>query len=71
VLEIGRVKNVAEKAIQKLEYELLRYELSGGSVTSSTLAIAVARLNSRLRRSVLSSRELWTQRSQFIHDQLP
>ena len=63
VLEIGRGKNVnknpeAEKAIQELEHELLRYEPSGGSVTNVDLAIVVARLNSRFRRPDLSSREL-------------
>ena len=76
VLEIGRVKNinknpVAEKAIQELENELLRYEPGGGPVTCMGLAIVVARLNSRLRHTGLSSRELWTQRSQFTHVQLP
>ena len=35
------------------------------------LPIATARLNSRLRFSDLSSRELWTRRNQFTHEQLP
>ena len=75
-LEIGRVKNpnknpVAERAVQELEDELLRQEPSGGSVSSLSLAIATARLNSRIRYSGLSARELWTQRSQFTHEQLP
>ena len=62
---------VAERAVQELEDELLRQEPSGGSVSSLSLAIATARLNSRIRYSGLSARELWTQRSQFTHEQLP
>lgn len=75
-LEIGRIKNpnknpVAERAILELEDELLKQEPSGGPVSQLNLAIAIARLNSRIRYSGLSARELWTQRSQFTHDQLP
>ena len=75
-LEIGRVKNpnknpVAEKAIFELEKDLLKQEPTGGPVSQLGLVIAVARLNSRIRYSGLSARELWTQRSQFIHEQLP
>ena len=75
-LEIGRVKNlnknpVAERAILELEEELLKQEPTGGPVSQLGLAIAVARLNSRIRYSGLSSRELWTQRSQFTHEQMP
>lgn len=76
VLEIGRVKNVnknpvAERAIQELEGEILRYDPGGGPLSSIGLSIVVSRLNSRLRKSGLSSRELWTQRSQFTNEQLP
>ena len=75
-LEIGRVKNpnknpVAEKAILELEEELLKQESTGGPVSQLSLAIAVARLNSRIRYSGLSAREFWTQRSQFTHEQMP
>jgi hypothetical protein len=75
-LEIGRVKNtnknpVAEKAIAELEEEILRQAPNGGPIPTATLAIATSRLNSRLRREGLSARELWTQRDQFTHDQLP
>ena len=75
-LEIGRVKNpnknpVVEKAILELEEELLKQEPTGGPVSQLGLVIAVARLNSRIRYSGLSARELWTQRSQFTHEQLP
>ncbi|KAK3090592.1 hypothetical protein FSP39_012951 [Pinctada imbricata] len=75
-LEIGRVKNpnknpIAEKAISELEDELVRQEPCGGHFTSLTLATAVARLNSRIRSCGLSARELFTQRNQFTHEQLP
>ena len=75
-LEVGRIKNknknpVAEKAVQELEEELLRQEPGGGPVTETGLALATARLNSRLRHQGLSSREVWTQRNQFTNDQLP
>ena len=75
-LEIGRVKNpnknpVAEKAILELEEELLKQDSTGGPVSQLNLAIAIARLNSRIRYSGLSAREFWTQRSQFTHEQMP
>ena len=62
-LEIDRVKNlnknlVAERAILELEEELLIQEPTGGPVSQLGLAIAVARLNSRIRYSCLSSSEL-------------
>lgn len=74
-LDIGRIKNknknpVAERAVQELEDELLKQEPGGGPIDQVSLAIAVARLNARLRRQGLSSRELWTQRSQFTGNQL-
>ena len=75
-LELGHAKNpnknpVAERAIQELEFELLRQEPLGGAVSSLTLAIATAALNSRIRSSGLSSREMWTQRDQFSNAQIP
>ncbi|XP_071110370.1 uncharacterized protein [Haliotis cracherodii] len=75
-LEIGRVKNVnknpvAEKAIQELEDELVRQDPVRGPTTPTALAIAVARLNTRIRSRGLSSREMWTQRDQFTNCQLP
>ena len=65
-LELGHAKNpnknpVAERAIQELEFELLRQEPRGGAVSSLTLAVATAALNSRIRSRGLSSREMWTQ----------
>ena len=67
-IEVGRVKNknknpVAEKAVRKLEEELIRQEPGGRPVSEVGLAIATARLHSRLQFSGLSSRELWTQRN--------
>ena len=75
-LEIGRVKNpnknpVVEKAILELEEELLKQEPTSGPVSQLGLVIAVARLNSCIRYSGLSARELWIQRNQFTHEQLP
>ena len=75
-LELGHAKNpnknpVAERAIQELEFELLRQEPLGGAVSSLTLAVATAALNSRIRSRGLSSREMWTQRDQFSNAQIP
>ena len=75
-IELGHVKNVnknpvAEKAIRELEDELLREDPHGGAVTPLALALATTRLNSRLRASGLSARELWTQRDQFTSQQIP
>ncbi|CAC5370953.1 unnamed protein product [Mytilus coruscus] len=75
-IEIGRVRNqnknpVADKAIAGLEDELLREERDDSPLSENTLVIATTRHNSRLRQRGLSSRELWTQRSQFTHEQLP
>jgi len=72
-IKVGRVKNtnknpVAERAVLELEEELLRQEPGGGPVTELGLAIATARLNSRLRSQGLSSRELWTQRNRFSNE---
>ena len=75
-IEVGRVKNtnkntVAEKSVLELEEELLRQYPGGGPVSELGLAIANARLNSRLRGQGLSSRELWTQHNQFTNEQIP
>ena len=75
-VEVGRIKNsnknpVAEQAVLELEEELLRQEPGGGPVTKLGLAIATARLNSRLCSQGLSSWELWTQRNQFTNEQIP
>ena len=75
-IEIGRTKNpnknpVAERAIQELELELLHQDQSGNLVSPLTLSLAVSRLNSRLRRSGLSAREMWLQRDQFTNTRIP
>ena len=75
-LDIGRVKNanknpVAEKAIAELEDELIRVQPGGESLNNEQLSIAVGRLNCRLRRDGFAAREMWTQRDQFSHEQLP
>ena len=76
VLDIGRVKNsnknpVAEKAILELEDELIRIQPGGEPINEVQLSIATNRLNCRLRRNGISSREMWTQRDQYTHNQLP
>jgi hypothetical protein len=75
-IEIGRRKNknknpIAERAVQELEEELLKLEPAGGPVTATTLAIATANLNSKLRHSGMSSREMFMQRDQFSNIQIP
>ena len=75
-LEVGRIKNanknpVAERAIQELEEEILRQKPEGGPITVSLLALATARLNSRIRHQGLSAWEVWSQRDQQTHEQLP
>ena len=75
-LEVGRIKNpnknsVVEKAILKLEEELLKQEPTSVPVSQLGLVIAVASLNSCIRYSSLSARDLWTQRSQFTHEEFP
>ncbi|ESO95967.1 hypothetical protein LOTGIDRAFT_174988 [Lottia gigantea] len=75
-IEVGRVKNqnknpVAEKAVQELINEILRQEPMGGRITPLILSLATARLNTRIRSSGLSAREMWTQRDQFQAHPIP
>lgn len=75
-LQLGNPKNcnknpVAESAVRELCVELLKQCPQGGPVHTTTLALAVASLNSRIRHSGLSAMELWTQRDQFTGEQLP
>ena len=75
-IELGRVKNVnkkpvAEKAVRKLECELLHQQPTGGTVIQLVLSVATANLNTRVRNKGFSARELWTQRDQFTNEQLP
>ncbi len=75
-LVIGHAKNVnknpiAERAIQELGLECLHLSPEGGPISSVTLALATANLNSRIRGSGLSAHEIWTQRDQVTGQQLP
>ena len=76
IIEVGEVKNknknpVGEKAVQELEIELLKQNPSGGAISNTTLAIATARLNERIRFGGLSAREKWCKRDQFTNVQIP
>ena len=75
-IELGRPKNVnknpvAERAIQELEDEILRSNLSNSILTPLSLILITARLNTRIRKRGLSAREMWIQRDQFSNHQLP
>ena len=74
-IDIGDRKNInknpiAERAVQEVEAELLKLDPNGNPVSTVSLTIAVSHLNSRLRSSGLSSREMWSQRDQFSHKQI-
>ena len=47
------------------------HQPDGRPLSAVGLALATARINSRLRLPGLSSRELWSQRNQFTHEHLP
>ena len=75
ILEIGRFKNknknpVIDKAIKELERELRVQNPIGGPISSMSLDMAVATLNSRLRNPGLSAQEMWTGRDQVSGEQL-
>ena len=75
-LELGRTLNknkncVVDKAIRELIRELLILQPEGGPVSSLMLSKAVANLNSRYRRTGMSSQELWTKRDQVTGSPLP
>ena len=75
-VEIGRVLNrnknpVVDKAIKELHREIQILIPTGDPITESQLSQAIANLNSRYRRSGMSSHELWTQRDQTTGEQLP
>ena len=68
-LEIGRFKNrnknpVIDKAIKELIRELRLLSPHGGQISTATLDLAVASLNTRHRDPGMSAHELWTQRDQ-------
>ena len=75
-LDVGRAKNVnknpvVDKAIKELIREIQIKVPHGGPISPTTLDLAVASLNSRIRSSGLSAQELWTQRDQVSGIQLP
>ena len=75
ILEFGRVKNynknpVAEKANQELELEILKIDSAGKAISAATLTKAVHILNTRIRSSGLSSKEMLFQRDQVSGQQL-
>lgn len=66
-IELGRPKNVnknpvAERAIQELEVEILRFDPDNKVVSHLSLALITARLNTRIMNRGLSAREMWSQR---------
>lgn len=68
-LIIGRPKNVnknatGDKAIRELRDQIVRLQPRGGPYTPSTLAKATYFLNSIIRYSGRSARELWLSRDQ-------
>ena len=75
LLEVGRIKNknknpVIDKAIKELCRELKIINPQGGPISATTLDLAVATLNSRLRTSGMSSHEMWTKRDQVSGNQI-
>ena len=75
-IDLGRIKNknrnpVAERAIQELESEILRFVRSSGPVAPLTLSKITASLNNRIRSDGLSARKIFYQRDQFTNEQIP
>lgn len=75
-LEIGDAKNanknpVCDKAISELELVIRQQNIGERPLSSLQLAEVTARLNSRIRFTGLSAKEIWTQRDQFTGDPLP
>ena len=75
MLVFGETKNVnknpvAEYVVKDLGLECLHICPEGGPVTTVTLALATANMNSRIRHHGLSAKEVWTQLDQVTGDQL-
>ena len=75
ILVFGETKNVnknlvAEYGVKELGLECLHICPEGGPITTVTLALATANMNSRIRHHGLSAKEVWTQRDQVTGDQL-
>ena len=69
-LDFGRCVNKnknsnADKAVQELEKELKRLTPDGSPASASTIALAVANLNNRIRFNGMSSKEMLFKRDQF------
>ena len=69
-LEVGQPKNVnknatADKAIRELREQLVRLSPHGGPVSDATLARATAFLNTVIRHTGRSAKELWMSRDQL------
>ena len=69
-LEVGQPKNVnknatADKAIRELREQLVRLSPHGGPVSEATLARATAFLNTVIRHTGRSAKELWMSRDQL------
>ena len=74
-LDFGRTKNanknpVAEKANQELEVEILKLDSSGKAISAATLTKAVCVLNTRIRHTGLSSKEMLFGRDQISGERL-
>ena len=75
ILELGLAKNpnknpVAEKANQELELELLKTVPNGVVVSAAALTKAVSVLNTRIRKSGLSAKEMLFGRDQISGERL-
>ena len=69
-VDLGNEKNpnknpVADKAIQELELELLKLTSSSSAVSATSLVQAICNLNSRIRHSNLSAKEMLLGRDQI------
>ena len=69
-LDVGQPKNVnknatADKAIRELREQLVRLSPRGGAVSEATLARATGFLNSVIRHTGRSAKELWLSRDQL------
>ena len=62
---------MAERAVQELGDEILHQDPSDSIITTLSLATATARLNERICYGGFSAQELWTQRNQFMNEQIP
>ena len=75
-IELGyeKVKNknsIVDKSISELHSEINRIHPYGSAISDETLAEATANMNSRIRGTGLSAKEMWFQRDQYTGQQLP